>query len=83
VASFDQNLEEPEDDVDNVVLERAKKNAAHAAEMWREIYNKAREDLHFLSDEPSAQWDTQDYETRTNRKKLKGLVNYWKDTSME
>lgn len=69
MADFDQNLEEPEDDVDNVVLERAKKNAAHAAEMWREIYNKAREDLHFLSDEPSAQWDTQDYETRTNRKK--------------
>lgn len=63
------DIEFPEDDDKSVVLERARKNAAHANDMWREIYNKAKEDLRFLSDDPSAQWDAQDYETRTNRKK--------------
>lgn len=63
------DIEYPEDNDADVVLDRAKKNAAHANSMWREIYNKAREDLRFLSDDPSAQWDANDYETRTNKKK--------------
>lgn len=63
------DIEFPEDNETESVLDRAKRNASHAKEMWNEVYNKAREDLRFLSDDPSAQWDTQDYETRTNRKK--------------
>lgn len=31
---------------------------------WSEIYQKAREDLHFLSDDMYAQWDQSDYEAR-------------------
>jgi hypothetical protein len=32
---------------------------------WSEIYSKAREDLHFLSDDPYSQWDKADYDART------------------
>lgn len=32
---------------------------------WSEIYDKAKEDLHFLSDDPFAQWDKTDYDART------------------
>lgn len=31
---------------------------------WSEIYDKAREDLHFLSDDEFAQWDKKDYDAR-------------------
>lgn len=69
VAVAEEEL--PEDSDDEVILTRAKKNAADAADHWREVYDKAREDLRFLSDDPGAQWDATDYQARTvNRKPI-------------
>lgn len=36
---------------------------------WSEIYEGAREDLHFLSDDKFAQWDEQDYLDRTSTRR--------------
>ncbi len=33
---------------------------------WQEIYDRAREDLHFLSDDKYAQWNQKDYDERTS-----------------
>lgn len=33
---------------------------------WSEVYDRAREDLHFLSDDEYAQWDSVDAQARTN-----------------
>lgn len=38
-----------------------------AKDAWSEVYRKAREDLHFLSDEPNAQWDEISLTNRKNR----------------
>lgn len=47
-------------DIVEVALERAKKSFDY----WSTIYEKANDDLYFLSDEPYAQWDARDYESR-------------------
>jgi len=54
--------------VDDVV-KRAMARASDAMDTWREIYDKAREDLKFLSDDPCAQWDDADYQARLNKKR--------------
>lgn len=66
------------EDVVKRALERAKK----AQEQLSEVYRKAYNDLHFLSDQPGAQWDEQDYAWRIRRRKpcleidqLKQFVN--------
>jgi hypothetical protein len=42
----------------------ALKKANECHEYWQPIYDKAREDLFFQSDDPYAQWDKKDAETR-------------------
>lgn len=51
------------------IIERAVKRATYAQEMLSEVYRKAREDLHFISDEPGAMWDEADYSARIQRSK--------------
>ena len=46
------------------VLERAKANFKKDKDSWSSIYKKAKDDLHFISDDPCAQWDQQDYNSR-------------------
>lgn len=60
---------EEQNENENSVFERAKRRASLAAEHWGEIFTKAKEDLHFLSDDPSAQWDLGDYTSRKNGRK--------------
>ncbi len=64
------------------VVKRAQDRAKKAQEQLSEIYRKAYNDLRFLSDEPGAQWDEQDYAYRVRRRKpcleidqLKQFVN--------
>ena len=47
-------------------LDEAKERYKADKEYWQEIYTKAREDAHFLSDDPYAQWDEQDYSNRVS-----------------
>lgn len=49
---------------DASILARAKRDAEKAKNGWSEIYQKAKEDLEFLSDEPDAQWDKEEYKAR-------------------
>lgn len=49
------------------VIERAKKRAKKASEYWQEIYDAAREDLKFLSDDPHAQWSAADAQKRISK----------------
>ena len=42
----------------------ALKRAAEFNEYWQPIYDKARDDLHFQSDDPYAQWDRKDADKR-------------------
>jgi uncharacterized protein YgiM (DUF1202 family) len=49
---------------DDDVIDKAKKRYEYAKSAWATIYDKAKEDLHFLSDEPFAQWDEQEAYTR-------------------
>ncbi len=46
------------------ILAKAKDHYKIAKDAWQEIYQKARDDLHFLSDEPYAQWDAQEANNR-------------------
>jgi len=48
----------------DTVVEAAIKKAEKAHEYWADIYNKAKEDLLFLSDAPDAQWDEKAYSSR-------------------
>lgn len=50
---------EPED-----IVELARALYKRDESAWSEIYEKAKEDLHFLSDEPGAQWDDKGYQAR-------------------
>lgn len=45
-------------------VEKALKKANTCYEYWQPIYEKAREDLFFQSDDPYAQWDRKDAEKR-------------------
>lgn len=49
------------------VVLRALERFKIAKEGWDEIYEKARDDLRFLSDEPNAQWDVKLLNDRKNR----------------
>lgn len=53
------------DEKDDVVT-RARKNQQRAQDHWAPIYSMARSDLHFLSDDPFAQWTERDYNDRVN-----------------
>lgn len=52
-----------DNDIVKTALEEFKVDKDH----WSEIYEKAREDLLFLSDEPNAQWDERLLKDRKNR----------------
>lgn len=52
-----------EKEPDDITVE-ARKLYARDKSAWSEIYEKAREDLRFLSDEPGAQWDDKGYRLR-------------------
>lgn len=54
-----QEQGEPED---IITLARKRYDAAKIA--WEEIYKKAKDDLHFLSDDEYAQWDPRDAQAR-------------------
>lgn len=47
------------------IIAKATKKFEKAEQGWKSIFRKAREDLHFLSDEPYAQWDEQEANNRT------------------
>ncbi len=47
------------------IIKTAKDRYKLASEAWEHIYRAAREDLHFLSDDPSAQWDEKEWTRRT------------------
>lgn len=49
--------------MDNIV-EKALDKAKKANDYWHDIYQKAKDDLMFLSDDPCAQWDERDYAAR-------------------
>lgn len=53
-------------DKDDDILNEAKNAYEQDLDHWSEIYDKAREDLRFLSDDKYAQWDKADYEDRTS-----------------
>ncbi len=46
-----------------------------AVNHWRDIYKFAKEDLHFQSDDPEAQWDSEDYQARVGAKRPIITVN--------
>ena len=46
------------------IIEQARKLYKRDYAAWSEIYDKAREDLMFLSDEPGAQWDERGFQNR-------------------
>jgi hypothetical protein len=54
----------------NEVLERAKKRYQIAKDAWQHIYEAAKEDLHFLSDEPNCQWDDKDVTERRQARRV-------------
>lgn len=55
--------------MDKELLTQAQSKFKKVKEYWSDIYQKAREDLHFLSDEPGAQWDSDDYNRRLRAKR--------------
>jgi len=48
------------------IIKSAQERLKRDQEAWSENYRKARDDLHFLSDDPYAQWDESDYQSRTS-----------------
>lgn len=50
----------------NDIVETAKKKLKRDQDAWRDIYDKAGDDLHFLSDDEFAQWDEVDYKERSS-----------------
>lgn len=51
------------------IVETAKKKLKRDQDAWRDIYDKAGDDLHFLSDDDYAQWDEEDYKARVSTKR--------------
>lgn len=49
------------------IIESAKTKATTAKDYWSGIYEKASEDLYFLSDEPGSQWESADFESRKRK----------------
>lgn len=52
------------EDKSQTLIERALDLLDVDIRAWQHIYDAAREDLHFLSDDEHAQWDSQDYQAR-------------------
>ena len=50
---------------DSEILKTAQEQYTLAKDVWSEIYQKAKDDLHFLSDEPYAQWNEDEANART------------------
>jgi len=48
------------------IIERAESNYRTDKQFWSEIYEKAREDMFFLSDDKNAQWESTALTNRTN-----------------
>ena len=48
-------------------VEKALKQAIKCHEHWQPIFDKARDDLHFQSDDPYAQWDVKDAQARIKK----------------
>ncbi len=71
VALSDEEKEVPKTDeqkqreADDAIVQHAKDLYETDKTHWDPIYDKAREDLRFLSDEPGAQWLDQEYAKRT------------------
>lgn len=51
------------------IVEKARKNYSKAESYWASIYDAAREDLRFISDDEGAQWDSKAYENRRRSQK--------------
>jgi len=49
------------------ILNRALENYQRDKDHWEEIYRKAREDMHFISDDEDAQWSAEDRKLRQKR----------------
>lgn len=62
-----EDVEDADDSATPDVIESALAFYKRAFDHWDEIYTKAKADLKFLSDEPSAQWDSKDYEDRIKK----------------
>lgn len=59
----------------NVDAKSVLKKFEKTVSAWRDVYNPAREDLSFMSDDPSAQWDEADYQARIAAKRPVITVN--------
>lgn len=46
------------------IIKRAQDNYQRDKSHWADIYDRARDDLKFLSDDDNAQWDSKDYDAR-------------------
>lgn len=51
------------------IVEQALKGYTSAKDYWSQIYEAAKDDLRFLSDEPGAQWDAKAYNSRVKKNK--------------
>lgn len=68
----------PDDKTDDI-LDEAKKLYDKDKDHWDTlVYAKAREDLHFLSDEDGAQWNTAEYERRQSTGRIALQIDYLK-----
>ncbi len=47
------------------LLEKTRKLYTACVDAWSDVYNKAKEDLHFLSDEDGCQWPEDEWSART------------------
>jgi hypothetical protein len=54
----------PDTEEKETLVSQARDRYVKAKEVWGPIYEKARADLKFLSDEPDAQWDPEDLQKR-------------------
>lgn len=61
---------------DDDIIQRAKDLYTLDKSHWDPIYNKARDDLKFLSDEPAAQWNPKDYADRTKTGRPALTIDY-------
>jgi len=51
------------------IVKDAEQGYQNATSYWADIYQSAKDDLHFLSDEPGAQWDSGSYAQRMRKKR--------------
>lgn len=67
---------EEEKAADDAIIQRAQDAFKLDKDHWDPIYNKARDDLKFLSDEPAAQWNSKDYSERTKTGRPALTIDY-------